>query len=366
MTRFSVKLLGASLVAGLVAASACAQPNATNAAASKAADKLAELFGDEVIVKAKTFEVKRSELDNAVLSAKGSAAAGGQVIPPADTARLEKQLLQQLIFIRLQQSRATEADKTKGREETERRMKLVLERAGSEENLVRQLKAVSLTPEEFRRRILEESTAEAVIERELKPVITEDEVKKYYEENPANFEQPETVRVSHLLLATIDLNSRQPLPQVQREAKRKIVEEALKRAKAGEVFGKLVKEYSEDPGTRERGGEMTFARGQMPAEFEAVAFTLGDGQISGVVTTPFGYHILKPIEKTPAKKIELDKVSENIKGGLAKMAVQKQLPDYFDRLTKEAGVEILDESLKPTERELAEAAAARKKAAEKK
>jgi foldase protein PrsA len=373
MTRISLNLLCAGLVAGLTA-TAGAQTNApagTNAPASKAADKIAALFGDAVIAKGKGLEIKRSQLDAAVLSAKSAAAAGGQPIPPAESARMEKQLLQQLINIQLLLTRATDAERAKGKENFEKGFQKYKEEAKLTDaefdaKLNPQLRAQGLTREDWNKQRIEQATLELVLDREVKASVTDDEVKKFYDENPARFEQPETVRACHVLLATIDLNTRQALPQAQREAKRKQADEVLKRARAGEDFGKLVKEFSEDPSTRERGGEMTFARGQMPAELEAVAFALADSQIGDVVTTPFGYHVVKTLEKTPAKKAEFGKVSDNIKKGLTQMAVQKQLPDYFEKLSKDAGVEILEASLKPTEREKAEAAEARKKADEKK
>jgi len=354
MTRPTMKILCAGLVAGSIAASACAQ---SNAAAASAVDRMAELFGDKVIAKGKGFEIKRSQLDSAVMSFKGSAAARGQTIPPAEMTRVEQQLLQQLIRIQMLLAHATAEDRAKGKEDGEKRRQLVVERAGSEENLVRQLKSVGISLEELKARLGEETTAEAVIAREIKVSVTDDEVKKFYEENPARFEEPEMVRTSHILLGILDPATRQPLPNAQKEAKRKQADDLLKRAKAGEDFAKLAKEFSEDPGSKDRGGEYTFPRGQMVPEFEAAAFALGENQVSDVVTTQFGYHIIKVLEKIPAKKVEFAKVSECIKQGLTQQAVQKQLPDYFEKLKKDAPVEILDEKLKPSEEDPAAAPA---------
>lgn len=363
MTPSIVKFSCAGLLAVLVAASACAQtnPTPTNASTTKTADKLAQLFGDDVITKGKGFEIKRSQLDAAVLTAKGSAAAAGQVIPPADAQRLEKRLLQQLIRIQLLLARATDAERVKAKENFEKAFQKYkdeakLTDAEFDAKLNPQLKAQGLSREQWDKQRIEQATLEIVLEREVKATITDEEVKKYYEDNPARFEQPELARVSHIMLATTDPATRQPLPEPQKEAKRRRADDALKRAKAGEDFAGLVKEFSEDPGSKDRGGESTFARGQTPAEFEATAFALNDGQISDVITTQVGYHIIKLLEKTPAKKMEFAKVSDNIKKGLTQMAVEKQLPDYFDKLTKDAGVVILDEKLRLTEEEAAEIA----------
>ena len=127
------------------------------------------------------------------------------------------------------------------------------------------------------------------------------------------------------------------------------MEGILKRVRAGEDFAKLAKEYSEDPGSKDKGGEYTFARSQMVAEFEAAAFSLGTNQVSDIITTRFGYHIIKLSEKIPARKVEYAKAASDVKEWLTQQAVQKQVPDYMAKLQKDAGVEILDEKLKAVE-----------------
>ena len=94
------------------------------------------------------------------------------------------------------------------------------------------------------------------------------------------------------------------------------------------------------------GGEYKFPRGQMVPEFESAAFSLGTNQISEVVTTQFGYHIIKLSEKLPARKVELAKISDDLKQGLKQQEIQKLMPDFIAKLKKEANVEILDEKLK--------------------
>lgn len=87
----------------------------------------------------------------------------------------------------------------------------------------------------------------------------------------------------------------------------------------------------------------------MVPEFEATAFSLGTNQVSDIVTTRFGYHVIKLSEKIPARKVEFDKAAADIKEGLTQQSLQKQFPDYLAKLKAEAGVEILDEKLKAQE-----------------
>jgi len=347
-------------------------------AETKPADKIAELFGDPVVAKGAGMEIKRSELDAAVMGVKASGATRGQQLGPDQALMLERQVLDRLMQIELLNSKASEADKTKGKEEAKKRYGVILERAGSEENLARQLKSVGMTSDELNRKMADEATAEAVVVRELKAEPTEADVKKYYDEFPARFEQPEMAHVSHILLATVDLKTQSPLPEDKKQAKRKLADDLLKRARAGEDFAKLVKENSEDSASLPNNGEYTFPRASadprraMVPEFEAAAFALGSNEVSDVVTTQFGYHIIKLKEKKPARKVGLDetidglKVSEQVRELLKRQNLEKVLPPYVAKLQQDAKVEVLDEKLKKAGETLeaarAEAEAARKAA----
>jgi len=347
MINQTTRILPFALLAVLLAAPRTFAVSAGTNAIAKPADQLAELFGDPIIAKGKGVEIKRSQLDSATISIKSSAAARGQTLPPEQLQLLERQVLQRLIQIQLLLNTATDADKAKGKEVAEKQYALILKRAGSEEAISRQLKSVGMTQDELHAKMAEEATAAAVAERELKIVVGDDAVKKYYDENPARFEEPEMVRASHILLGTIDPATREPMSADKKAAKRKQIEDLLKRVRAGEDFAKLAGEYSEDPGSKDKGGEYTFPRGAMVPEFEAAAFSLNTNQISDIVTTQFGYHIIKLSEKIPAHKIELAKVSDQLKERLKQQEMEKQLPDYIEKLKQGNKVEILDEKLKP-------------------
>ena len=326
------------------------QPASTNsAAASKPASKPSDLFGNKVLAKGKEVEVTRGQLDDEIIRVKAQAAARGQSMPPEQTGMMERQILEQFIQVQLLQSKATEADKAAGKALAEKRFEEAKTKLGSEEVLNRQLKLMGATREEVLAKWTESAIAETVLKRELKVNVTDADARKYYDDNPARFEEPEKVRASHILLMTTDPKTNTELTEAQKTAKHKEMEGLLKRARAGEDFAKLAKEYSEDPGSKDKGGEYTFPRGQMVPEFEAAAFSLGTNQVSDIITTRFGYHIIKLSEKIPAKKVEFEKALPDIKDGLTQQELQKQFPDYIAKLKTEANVEILDEKLKAQE-----------------
>lgn len=347
---------------------------ATNAPASTATNvnsqaAMTALFGDPVIAKGNGFEIKRSELDGVMMGVKSTAAARGQTIPPGQLTQIESQLLDRLIQDQLLLQKATDADRTNGVQKASLQMNMLLERFGSQEVLERQMKAVGLTVAELRSKIIQENTAQAVKIRELNVTVTDAETKQYYDDTNhlADFEQPEMVHVRHILSLTMDPVTRAPLPADQQQAKRKQIDDLLKRIRGGADFAALAKQYSEDPVSKNNNNEITLARGNpgIPPEIEAAAFSLTNNQVSDVITTAYGYHIIKLLDKTPAKKLALtDKVplsdvtiASRVKDFLTQQKTEKLAPAYLEKLKKAADVQILDADLKAATAAAAAAAA---------
>jgi len=322
-------------------------PDPLRAAAPAAPANPADLFPDTVIAKGKGVEIKRSQLDDEMMHLKARAAAQGQKLNPEQLPLYEQSLLEDLIRIQVLRARATADDKATAQKLALKKMEDARAELGSQESLDRQLKAVALTPQELLGKWTDAATAETVLKRELKVNVTDPEVKKFYDDNPSKFEQPEMVRASHILLMTIDPKTKAEVSKEVKDAKHKQMEDILKRARAGEDFAKLAKEFSEDPGSKDNGGEYKFPRGQMVPEFEAAAFSLKTNQISDIVTTQYGYHIIKLSEKIPAVKIELAKVADRVKQSLEQQEIQKQFPAYYAKVKQGADVQILDDKLKP-------------------
>jgi parvulin-like peptidyl-prolyl isomerase len=367
-----------------------AQPAPAPDTATARAASLAELFGDPVLARGQGVEIKRSQLDDAFTAWKANLAARGQTIVEEQRTFRESQLLDKLIITQLLMNRASAGDKAVAKAQAEKFITESKNEARSEDAFASQLKALGLSPEQFNKQIMEQALAEAVLEREVKSKLSvstgqiEDfykygidplvkimqeelerlakdpnttvsqlsAVKQQIEDlkkaNLANLEQPEKVRVSHVLLATRNRETDAELPEEQKKTKRQKIEKILVRAKAGEDFAKLVMEFSEDRGLKETKGEYTFSRSDpFVPEFKSASFSLQTNQISDIVTTMFGYHIIKCLEKVPAQKVELAKVSTKIKEALLDQEQQSRMPGYFDRLKKEAKVEILEPKYKP-------------------
>ena len=163
---------------------------AATAASAKPVDPMTALFGDPAIAKGKGFEIKRSDLDQVMTGIKSAAAARGQTIPPAQLSQIEGQLLNRLIQVQVLLQNATAADKSNGVQKADMQLKALLDRAGSQEALDRQLKAVGMSQADLRSKVTQESTAQAVLTRDLNVEVTDAEVKKFFDDHPADFEHP--------------------------------------------------------------------------------------------------------------------------------------------------------------------------------
>ena len=303
-----------------------------------------ELF-DEVVAQGDGVKVMRAQLDEALVTIRSAAAARGQNIPPQAMRTLEAQVLSRLIGMQVVLPLATEADKAEGAEIANKQIMQMKESAGGADGFARQLKTVGMAEDVLTKRLTDEATADAVLKRELKVNVTDADVKKFYDENPNRFERPEEVRAAHILVGTTGPNGSELSPEARKE-KLALAETLLKRAKDGEDFGKLAAEFSEDPGSKNKGGEYTFPRGKMVMEFETVAFSQNTNQISDIVTTQFGYHIIKTLEKFPAKTVPFSEAEADIRKFLEFRERQVQTPAYMEKHMDAAHVEILDKELK--------------------
>lgn len=169
--------------------------------------------------------------------------------------------------------------------------------------------------------------------------ISETEMKKYYEDNKKSF-YTDTVTASHILLKTQDSEGKELSAEKKKEAKKK-AEEALAKVKSGEDFAKVAKKYSQDS-SASKGGELgTFGRGKMVSEFEKAAFNMKKGEISDIVETEYGYHIIKVTGRVDKQETYND-VKDKIKTTLA----GQKYTEYVEKLKKDSKIEQKEDVVK--------------------
>lgn len=165
---------------------------------------------------------------------------------------------------------------------------------GSDAGLEQALTQYGMTLDDLRGQIRTSLLLEAIASKDV--TINEDEVKKYYDEHKDEFKEPEQVKARHIL--------------VKDEKTAKDIEKQLA---AGADFAELAKAKSEDPGSKDKGGDLGyFGRGAMDPAFEKAAFSLKIGETSAPVKSSFGYHIIRVEDKKPERIPPLEEVRSEV------------------------------------------------------
>jgi peptidyl-prolyl cis-trans isomerase D len=159
--------------------------------------------------------------------------------------------------------------------------------------------------------------------------VSDDELKAQYQQNIQQYEVPNRVHVQHILLMTVGK------PDAEVEEIKKKAEDILKQAKKGGNFEDLAKKYSEDPGTKDKGGDLGWiVQGQTVPEFEQTAFSLPKGSISDLVKTQYGFHIIKVIDKETAHTKPFDEVKDSIRAPLMLSKADAEASSVADKLAQ--------------------------------
>jgi peptidyl-prolyl cis-trans isomerase D len=159
--------------------------------------------------------------------------------------------------------------------------------------------------------------------------ISDDQLLAQYKKNLQDYQVPDRAHVEHILLMTVGKTDAE-IEEIQKKA-----QDILNQARKGANFEDLAKKYSEDPGTKDKGGDLGWiVKGQTVAEFEKAAFSLPKGSISDLVKTQYGFHIIKIIDKETAHTKTFDEVKDSIRAPLMLSEADKQAGDIADKLSQ--------------------------------
>jgi peptidyl-prolyl cis-trans isomerase C len=261
----------------------------------------------------------------------------GRQIPPS--ARFYRQVLTELVAIILLQQDA----KAQGITATDAEIQqAVAARKGSFPNEAayqEALKKAGITEETLRQQARDQIAVQKYVQTRLAPGVnvSDQTAREFYDKNKAEMQVPERLHLRHILIQAAATAS----PADKQKARQK-AEEVLKKAQGGEDFAKLAAQYSEDPGSKDRGGDIgLIAHGQTVPQFEAAAFALQKpNDLSPVVETRFGYHVIQLVDKQPPSTVPFDQVKERIVQGLKQQEVQKLFQARAAQLRAKGKVEI--------------------------
>jgi len=336
---FSLLFVGAMLGAAACKKTSPA-PAATPAAVvppgAPAASKPVPAQLPAVLARVNGEAIEKWEFDNALKRVEQR--AGGPV--PADKRdEAYRGVIEQLVAYHLIAQEARSHKFGASDADVDARLAQIKQSFPNEDAFKQGIAAQGLTVENLRAQTRSSLEVSKFIETEVnaKVAVADAEVGTFYQQNLDRFKQGETVHASHILIGV----PQNATPAQKAEAKTR-AQAALKLVKSGTPFAEVAKRKSQDPGSAQNGGDLGFfPKGQMTPAFEAAAFELKPGAVSGIVETPFGFHIIKVIERRAPRTAPLEEVGGQIRQFLEQSQREKKLDDFVTQAKSKSKIEIL-------------------------
>lgn len=199
------------------------------------------------------------------------------------------------------------------------------------------LAEMKMTEDKLKEQIVQRQSIRTLIDQEIVPKIkiSDEQAKAFYDQNPKLFQRPEEVHAQHILLKV----EKDADEKTRTEARKKLAD-IKKKIDAGGDFAEFAKANSQCPSAAQGGDLGFFSRGKMVPAFEKVAFELKPNQVSDIVQTDFGYHVIKVLEHREAKTMTLEEVQPKIVSNLRRRQIQTDAEKYAADLRKTAKVEV--------------------------
>lgn len=323
--------LMAVLMAGLMGMGAAGMVSAQEAKTE------AQAASDAAVATVNGETISNDQLDRELAGIQGRMARQGQPVPDEALAQIRGRVLDQLIGETLL---FQESQKLKIRVDDQKIQGQIDEMAqGFEDKAAFDLALANagLSREVLTERLGRQMAIQQLIEEKIVAgvQVAEARADEFYKANPEVFVQPEQVRARHILIRT----EAEADAAAKTEA-RKQIDGLRQKAVDGADFAELAKTHSQDPGSKEKGGDLGFfARGQMVKPFEDTAFALKENEISQVVESPFGFHLIQVTGRKPAETVAYETVKPRILEHLKQQAIREKLDAYVDGLRQGAKIE---------------------------
>jgi peptidyl-prolyl cis-trans isomerase C len=255
------------------------------------------------------------------------------MLPKIEAAALEQLINVELLYQKGQKLKIGDLDK-----KVDDKLAQMRAQFPSPADFEKALTSANLTEKQFKAFTRKNIVIDNLLQKEVlgKISVSDADAKKFYDENQDKFKAPEQTRASHVLI-TVDQKA---TPEEKKKAKEK-ADAIKKRVAAGEDFAAVAKAESKCPSAAKGGDLGYFGKGQMVPAFEEAAFALKPGQISEVVETQFGYHVIKVTDRKQAETVKFNDVKDKIKDYLKNQQAQKPMADYVETLRKQAKIEMV-------------------------
>jgi peptidyl-prolyl cis-trans isomerase C len=335
MKRLAVTLLFGSLLTCI----GCKKPAPPAPRAMPGAPAMAKPMPAQippVVARVNGETIQKWEFDDAVRRMEGRA---GSPVPVEKRDELLRGLLDQLIAYHLiaQESRARKMGPTDA--DVDARIAQIKGTFPSEDAFQKGIAAQGLALDQLRAQARMSLEVSKFLEAEVasKVAVTDTEVDAFYKQNLDRFKEGESVRASHILIG-MPQNASADIKKQARQAAQAV----LAQLKRGVPFADVARKVSSDDGSAQNGGDLGFfPKGKMTPAFERAAFALKPGETSGLVETPFGFHIIRVTERRGARTAPFEEVKGQIKEFLTQGQRGKRLDDFITQIKTRARIEIL-------------------------
>ena len=280
--------------------------------------------------------IKQAEFDSEMSRVLERLQRTGRIPNDLERSQIKKQVLENLIARELLYQESQKKGIKVDQKEIEEQITALKGRFPSEVEFKNALSTANLTEADLRFQFERDVAIRKLLDDQIggKIAVSEKESKTYYDSNLESFKKPEQVRASHILIK-VDPGA----DEAKKAEARTKIESLQAKLKNGEDFGALAKEYSEGPSGPKGGDLGFFGRGQMVKPFEEVAFSMKPGQVSGMVETRFGYHLIMVTERTPESTLSYEEVKDRLEQYLKQQKVQEEIAAYVETLKSNAKIE---------------------------
>jgi parvulin-like peptidyl-prolyl isomerase len=301
------------------------------------------------IAKVGDISITQAQFDKLMERAKQSYKTNGTPFPKAGTADYDRIKSQAVSFLVQRAEFAQEAEKEKitiSQEQIAKRLTDIKKQyfPGDEKAYLAQLKKQGLTQEEVDSDIKDQLISQALYDKVTAGVkVSDAEVLKYYNEHIAEYQQPESRTVRHILINVCGPDTQKGTKCLADAKAKARANQLYDQIKAGANFAAMAKKYSQDTGSASQGGKLTISKGQTVAPFEQTAFLLGVGTVSRPVKTQFGYHLIMPISNViEAHTTPLKDVKDPIRQQLLQNRKQEKMAKWVNEVRKDFNISYAD------------------------
>jgi len=301
-------------------------------AQARVVEKIAAVVGDDIVLSSEVEEHAGPFMTEIAAIANPTQRA-------ARAQALRREILDRLVDERLIIQQAAELKLTVSSEDIDRSIEQIKRENGglTDAQLSAELVKAGQTMASYRQEIKKQIMRYRVLNIAVgsKVTVSDADVQSYYDGHMKSGDHVQ-VRASHIFVAITD-----GADAVTLKAKEKFAHDLLDRAKAGEDFAKLAKEFSQDPNTRDEGGDLGyFGRDMLPKPIEEMVFAMKIGEVRGPVRAASGFHVIKLVDRKVKEVKPLAEMREDLRNQLRQKEMERQTKNYLTELRKKTLVDV--------------------------